>query len=87
MAALSNHEHPHKCGSMAPQRNGTNEMLLSIRGLRHSIAQPAALRADSTGMDKLSAKHPADSSKGSATSLFCNIQQRIQILPCETFVT
>lgn len=30
---------------------------------------------------------PADSSKGLATSLFCNIQQRIQILPCETFVT
>lgn len=38
-------------------------------------------------MDKLSAKHPANSSKGSATPLLRNMQQRIQILSCETFVT
>lgn len=69
------------------QRNVTKEIALSIRGVRHRNAQLAALRADTTGMDKLSVKHPANSPKGSATPLLCKMQQRIQILSWETFVT
>lgn len=44
-------------GDLRPQRNGTKEIVLSIRGVRHSNARLVALRADMTGMDKLSDKH------------------------------
>lgn len=86
MAALSNHKHPHKYGSMAHREMAPKRLFSALGGTRHSTG-PVALRADMTGMDKLPVKHPEYSSKGSASPLLCNVQQRIQISSCETFVT